>query len=594
MKKYLLIFISLLLLASKLQASGCPYDWDWIGTNQCRKCDMYYPYTCQYRVEYCDHVYPGYIPPYSTGYTETDDWTGCISIIPTSCSYGYELTNTGTIYQTCSPKTCPIGQTLSGSYCTTCSSAHVSDSSGILTYTSNGTTCYPASCKSNYYISNKGTISAQCKYCGDGYVVNPSDETGCVRQYCTENGLTTTAPTLSYAQGITDVYQNTTCYVRNPTSCQTGYYKRQWTYSLNSSVSGYYCDPCPSGQTSDGLTCFTPTCSAGQKLNGIICEDCPANTYSAGGSSTVCTACDTGFTSNAKSASCSKIYCSGHSSSSTPDNATSAMDMLDGSCFKRIPTACKIGSEFKNPNTLSALCDLCPTNYTSDGVKCYPTKCEAGQKLVGVGINAKCEGCPKNYTSDGVTCYPTKCDADYDLIGVGVNAKCEKKKCDSDKVLTGGICKCKGLKKLHPTKSDSTKCYTEVVKYNSSNQSVVTSWDYIEKGDTLYKTPKGCKSGYILCHMVDGSWIDAKSYSQNENTRCDTSCNKTAVKSSIEETKIETPTTADKKAITGKSATNVKIPVKTTAKKAIVTPAKKKKPQPVKTTPVKKVIPVRK
>ena len=72
------------------------------------------------------------------------------------------------------------------------------------------------------------------------------------------------------------------------------------------SASGPTCTSCASGYSLSNGKCVknAATCSAGKYLSNGTCVNCPAGTYSSGGSATSCTNCPTGSTSNAGASSC--------------------------------------------------------------------------------------------------------------------------------------------------------------------------------------------------------------------------------------------------------------------------------------------------
>ncbi len=355
----------------------------------------------------------------------------------------------------------------------------------------------PTTCNYGYTLENSATVNATCKKfeCPAGQT---AQGTTCVKSYCVGNS--TAMPVNASASSEILV---TDCYLTIPTGCKTGFTLQ------NGGTKEAYCKQdkvtCQAGEITVGNVCQKCGPGTAPDQSGTTCPACTEGTYSAGGVAQ-CTVCPTGTTS--------------------AKGATSLT-----SCY---PTTCQVGQYLTGSGTTTK-CVTCPDGQTSDGKKCYPKTCPAGQKLTGTGTAAKCEACPANYTSDGKTCYISKCENnDYELVNAGtVNAKCEKKGCPSGQVLSGGKCVCASGKKTNPNSKDQDQCFTEKIPYNASNQSIVTSWDYIEAGDILYKVPKSCKTGNILCQQSGGEWKEAKIYTPNEHSKCDTSCNKTTATATI-------------------------------------------------------------
>ena len=228
--------------------------------------------------------------------------------------YSYTLSNAQAV--------CSSGYT-EGYYagCYTCSSSSSAKVCPIGCSACSGARC--TACESGFYKSGIFKSSITCKLCSTITVENGT---------CTACSSTGTCTAVSCNSG----------YTANGTTCE----KIVCPANCSSCNVGGYCIQCDSGYTmsADRLSCIKP-CSAGQYLSGSSCVNCPAGTYSAGGTVTSCTACASGAWSSAGASSCT---------------ACSSISVSNGTC-----TACS------STGTCTEV--SCNSGYTANGTKCEKT-----------------------------------------------------------------------------------------------------------------------------------------------------------------------------------------------------------------------------
>lgn len=111
------------------------------------------------------------------------------------------------------------------------------------------------------------------------------------------------------------------------------------------------CSDCAIGWTSPAgaASCTAITCSAGQRVNGAVCENCSAGTASMGGTATVCAQCTAGKYAAEAASSCSDCaigWTSPAGAASCTGPAQSFYDSLDTSQnFATGPTEVPNGDE---------------------------------------------------------------------------------------------------------------------------------------------------------------------------------------------------------------------------------------------------------
>lgn len=201
------------------------------------------------------------------------------------CDDGYELksassTSSGPYYCVKKENICLAGTYVSGSDCVVCPDGTYSTGSNV------------AACSdcSNLTITEFGsnlpcggcTATGECTSCPNGYY-RPKTATVLTCNTC---------PTGCSA--CSDSSMGVYC-----TACKSGY-----TYALNSYNMGTCTSSSGSGSNSGSNTPSTTTCAAGKYLSNGSCVNCPAGTYSKGGTATSCSSCPTGSTSNAGASSC--------------------------------------------------------------------------------------------------------------------------------------------------------------------------------------------------------------------------------------------------------------------------------------------------
>ena len=359
--------------------------------------------------------------------------------------------------------TCSAGQYLpaGATSCATCPKGYKCPSSSktytVSTTADQGNT--PCSGATEY---QDATGQTSCKTPSDGYYKkdNTSQQV-CGTGYFCKSGVRTACTTYGtgYTTDTTTASVNTQCYlnvaggkVRNGTTgttlntCAAGKYKVAHKAYYGTS---YSCDSCPAVEsgwtmgTDTGLTNYTACyetkaatsisnyCSAGQlKKNGTstttwgtatistafqakggsivkgqTCEQCGAGTYSAGGTATSCSTCDTAYPySDAGTSSAGSCYKNGTKTGSqlngsTPTNCysvTSWNSCTPGTCTYRIyksgtTTSCTPTNCTKTPAAVTAKsgyrtngtsCTACPSGYpnSADGNSGGITACYSNSK----------------------------------------------------------------------------------------------------------------------------------------------------------------------------------------------------------------------
>ena len=359
--------------------------------------------------------------------------------------------------------TCSAGQYLpaGATSCATCPKGYKCPSSSktytVSTTADQGNT--PCSGSTEY---QDATGQTSCKTPSDGYYKkdNTSQQV-CGTGYFCKSGARTACTTYGtgYTTDTTTASVNTQCYlnvaggkVRNGTTgttlntCGVGKFKRPHQAYYGTS---YSCDSCPAAEsgwtmgTDTGLTNYTACyetkaatsisnyCSAGQlKKNGTstttwgtatistafqakggsivkgqTCEQCGAGTYSAGGTATSCSTCDTAYPySDAGTSSAGSCYKNGTKTGSqlngsTPTNCysvTSWNSCTPGTCTYRIyksgtTTSCTPTNCTKMPAAVTAKsgyrtngtsCTACPSGYpnSADGNSGGITACYSNSK----------------------------------------------------------------------------------------------------------------------------------------------------------------------------------------------------------------------
>ena len=359
--------------------------------------------------------------------------------------------------------TCSAGQYLpaGATSCATCPKGYKCPSSSktytVSTTADQGNT--PCSGATEY---QDATGQTSCKTPSDGYYKkdNTSQQV-CGTGYFCKSGARTACTTYGtgYTTDTTTASVNTQCYlnvaggkVRNGTTgttlntCAAGKYKVAHKAYYGTS---YSCDSCPAVEsgwtmgTDTGLTNYTACyetkaatsisnyCSAGQLkknatsttawgtatistafqakggsiVKGQTCEQCGAGTYSAGGTATSCSTCDTAYPySDAGTSSAGSCYKNGTKTGSqlngsTPTNCysvTSWNSCTPGTCTYRIyksgtTTSCTPTNCTKTPAAVTAKsgyrtngtsCTACPSGYpnSADGNSGGITACYSNSK----------------------------------------------------------------------------------------------------------------------------------------------------------------------------------------------------------------------
>ena len=359
--------------------------------------------------------------------------------------------------------TCSAGQYLpaGATSCATCPKGYKCPSSSktytVSTTADQGNT--PCSGATEY---QDATGQTSCKTPSDGYYKkdNTSQQV-CGTGYFCKSGARTACTTYGtgYTTDTTTASVNTQCYlnvaggkVRNGTTgttlntCAAGKYKVAHKAYYGTS---YSCDSCPAAEsgwtmgTDTGLTNYTACyetkaatsisnyCSAGQLkknatsttawgtatisiafqakggsiVKGQTCEQCGAGTYSAGGTATSCSTCDTAYPySDAGTSSAGSCYKNGTKTGSqlngsTPTNCysvTSWNSCTPGTCTYRIyksgtTTSCTPTNCTKTPAAVTAKsgyrtngtsCTACPSGYpnSADGNSGGITACYSNSK----------------------------------------------------------------------------------------------------------------------------------------------------------------------------------------------------------------------
>ena len=359
--------------------------------------------------------------------------------------------------------TCSAGQYLpaGATSCATCPKGYKCPSSSktytVSTTADQGNT--PCSGSTEY---QDATGQTSCKTPSDGYYKkdNTSQQV-CGTGYFCKSGARTACTTYGtgYTTDTTTASVNTQCYlnvaggkVRNGTTgttlntCGVGKFKRPHQAYYGTS---YSCDSCPAAEsgwtmgTDTGLTNYTACyetkaatsisnyCSAGQLkknatsttawgtatistafqakggsiVKGQTCEQCGAGTYSAGGTATSCSTCDTAYPySDAGTSSAGSCYKNGTKTGSqvngsTPTNCysvTSWNSCTPGTCTYRIyksgtTTSCTPTNCTKTPAAVTAKsgyrtngtsCTACPSGYpnSADGNSGGITACYSNSK----------------------------------------------------------------------------------------------------------------------------------------------------------------------------------------------------------------------
>ncbi len=359
--------------------------------------------------------------------------------------------------------TCSAGQYLpaGATSCATCPKGYKCPSSSktytVSTTADQGNT--PCSGATEY---QDATGQTSCKTPSDGYYKkdNTSQQV-CGTGYFCKSGARTACTTYGtgYTTDTTTASVNTQCYlnvaggkVRNGTTgttlntCAAGKYKVAHKAYYGTS---YSCDSCPAVEsgwtmgTDTGLTNYTACyetkaatsisnyCSAGQLkknatstttwgmatistafqakggsiVKGQTCEQCGAGTYSAGGTATSCSTCDTAYPySDAGTSSAGSCYKNGTNTGSqvngsVPTNCysvTSWNSCTPGTCTYRIyksgsTTSCTPTNCTKTPaavtaksghRTNGASCTACPSGYpnSADGNSGGITACYSNSK----------------------------------------------------------------------------------------------------------------------------------------------------------------------------------------------------------------------
>ncbi len=341
--------------------------------------------------------------------------------------------------------TCSAGQYLpaGATSCATCPKGYKCPSSSktytVSTTADQGNT--PCSGSTEY---QDATGQTSCKTPNDGYYKkdNTSQQV-CGTGYFCKSGVRTACTTYGtgYTTDTTTASVNTKCYlnvvggkVRNGTTgttlntCGAGKYKVAHKAYYGTS---YTCDSCPAAEsgwtmgTDTGLTNYTACyetkaatsisnyCSAGQLkknatsatawgtatistafqakggsiVKGQTCEQCGAGTYSAGGTATSCSTCDTAYPySDAGTSSAGSCYKNGTKTGSqlngsTPTNCysvTSWNSCTPGTCTYRIyksgtTTSCTPTNCTKTPAAVTA-----KSGYYVSGTSCTPCSELAG------------------------------------------------------------------------------------------------------------------------------------------------------------------------------------------------------------------------
>ena len=181
---------------------------------------------------------------------------------------------------------CPTGKRPAGARCVdTCYTVTCADTK--FTTVNTGTSCCcetnpdtapdPITCPANCTACSS---SSQCTVCDSGYNLENGQ---CVKAECESGQLKIGGQCVDCVSGANR-------------DCSTGPYVR---------ISNGTCCKLPTGCA--GITNFNFSCTAcleGYYLSGGSCKECPAGTYSNGGTVTSCTTCPTGSTSNAGASSC--------------------------------------------------------------------------------------------------------------------------------------------------------------------------------------------------------------------------------------------------------------------------------------------------
>ena len=358
--------------------------------------------------------------------------------------------------------TCSAGQYLpaGATSCATCPKGYKCPSSKTYTVSTTADQGNTPCSGSTEYQDATGQTS--CKTPSDGYYKkdNTSQQV-CGTGYFCKSGVRTACTTYGtgYTTDTTTASVNTQCYlnvaggkVRNGTTgttlntCGVGKFKRPHQAYYGTS---YSCDSCPAAEsgwtmgTDTGLTNYTACyetkaatsisnyCSAGQLkknatstttwgtatistafqakggsiVKGQTCEQCGAGTYSAGGTATSCSTCDTAYPySDAGTSSAGSCYKNGTKTGSqlngsTPTNCysvTSWNSCTPGTCTYRIyksgtTTSCTPTNCTKTPAAVTAKsghrtdgtsCTACPSGYpnSADGNSGGVTACYSNSK----------------------------------------------------------------------------------------------------------------------------------------------------------------------------------------------------------------------
>ena len=340
--------------------------------------------------------------------------------------------------------TCSAGQYLpaGATSCATCPKGYKCPSSKTYTVSTTADQGNTPCSGSTEYQDATGQTS--CKTPSDGYYKkdNTSQQV-CGTGYFCKSGVRTACTTYGtgYTTDTTTASVNTQCYlnvaggkVRNGTTgttlntCGVGKFKRPHQAYYGTS---YSCDSCPAAEsgwtmgTDTGLTNYTACyetkaatsisnyCSAGQLkknatstttwgtatistafqakggsiVKGQTCEQCGAGTYSAGGTATSCSTCDTAYPySDAGTSSAGSCYKNGTKTGSqlngsTPTNCysvTSWNSCTPGTCTYRIyksgtTTSCTPTNCTKTPAAVTA-----KSGHYVSGTSCTPCSELAG------------------------------------------------------------------------------------------------------------------------------------------------------------------------------------------------------------------------
>ncbi|KAJ6470568.1 hypothetical protein C8R47DRAFT_754572 [Mycena vitilis] len=418
---------------------------------------------------------PGYTPG-PTG--------GCVP----ACAHGRYMRNDGT----CTP--CTAGTFSSGGAVTSCTQCDANTFSGDAassctpcgaTSTSDpGSPSCTFNCPAGQFVQNNA-----CTTCPAGTKSSGGAVTACNSCASGEVSSADHGSCLSCAAGASPDAAHSTCifncpagqFVRNNacTTCTAGTYsvggnvKACIPCSSNevSSADHSSCSSCPTGSSPDDVhsTCIfncpagqfvqnnacTP-CSAGTKSNGgsvTSCDQCPLNTFSAGGASS-CTACAGGTTSSPGSSSCNQHCAAGQYS-----KASSCSPCAAGTYSGADATTCSTCPANTFSEAGASSCTACPNGGTckagsTHSSQCAPPTCAAGKyldygrcKTCPRGTFSSrpdslyCEDCPADTYSDSGATHCTNCDTGYGCEARSAPGQCKRKPgCPPGQALSNRVC----------------------------------------------------------------------------------------------------------------------------------------------------------